>query len=634
MNAPAAAAFALLAVFLAPLVAAHAEPVSLFDGASLVGWQGDTSTTWRVEDGEIVAGDVGRMQPRNEFLRTVKRYGDFDLRLKIRLLGTEGFVNAGIQFRTEPIPNNHEVIGYQADFGAGYDGALYDESRRNKMLAQPTQEVLKKAVRPGEWNDYRIRAEGRRIRLWLNGVETVDYTEADQGIPQEGVIALQIHGNAKSQVRYKDIVIEELSSTAASDLEGASVPAVECRPRGGLPNFLAKARAGGDVRVAYFGGSITAAPGWRVQSLDWLKKEFPVARFAEINAAIGGTGSDLGAFRVGQDVIAHKPDLVFVEFAVNDGGAPPARIMATMEGIVRQILRADSATDICFVYTLALPDLPDLAKGVFQRSAAAMEAVAEHYAIPTVHFGVEVNRRIADGSLVFKAPKPEPSDPESGKPTTPSVFSTDGVHPHVETGHRLYAEVLAQAFTFIAAASTAAAAHPLPAPLRSDNWETAKLIPIDQSMLRGDWKRVTPADDERAKNFVSRMPTLWKAATPGAELTVAFTGTMLSVYDLVGPGGGMVAVRVDDQAPKSVPRIDGYCTSWRIAQLSTGSHPPGSHRATFTLEAAVPDKETILFEQNRPDLAKDPAKYADNVWYASAILLLGDLVPQAAAPPR
>ena len=57
MNAPAAAAFALLAVFLAPLVAAHAEPVSLFDGASLVGWQGDTSTTWRVEDGEIVAGD-------------------------------------------------------------------------------------------------------------------------------------------------------------------------------------------------------------------------------------------------------------------------------------------------------------------------------------------------------------------------------------------------------------------------------------------------------------------------------------------------------------------------------------------------------------------------------------------------
>ena len=156
------------------------------------------------------------------------------------------------------------------------------------------------------------------------------------------------------------------------------VKAVECRPRGGLPNFFAKAKAGGDVRVAYLGGSITAAPGWRVFSLDRLKKQFPTATFREISAAIGGTGSDLGAFRVGHDVIAHQPDLVFVEFAVNDGKAPPEQILATMEGIVRQILRADAATDICFVYTLSEPMLPDLAKGVFPRAASTMEAVADH----------------------------------------------------------------------------------------------------------------------------------------------------------------------------------------------------------------------------------------------------------------
>jgi lysophospholipase L1-like esterase len=414
---------------------------------------------------------------------------------------------------------------------------------------------------------------------------------------------------------------------AAEEAEITLVEAVECRPRGGLPNFLAKARAGGEVRVAYFGGSITAAPGWRVQSLDWLRKEFPRATFVETNAAIGGTGSDLGAFRVGQDVIAQKPDLVFVEFAVNDGGAPPARIMATMEGIVRQILRAGPATDICFVYTLSEPTLPDLTRGVFQRSASAMEAVADHYGIPTVHFGPEVTRRIAAGTLVFKAPKPEAA-------AQPEVFSTDGVHPHVETGHRLYAEVLARAFADIVAKSATAAPHPLSAPLRADNWEHAKLVPIDQTMLRGDWQRVTPADDERAKNFQGRMPVLWKAAKPGAELTVAFTGTLLSVYDLVGPGGGMVAVRVDDAPPKSVPRIDAYCTSWRIAQLATGSHPQGVHRATFTLEAAAPDKEKILFEQNRPDLAKNPEKYADNTWYASALLLLGDLAPAGSEPQR
>ena len=92
----------------------------------------------------------------------------------------------------------------------------------------------------------------------------------------------------------------------------------------------------------------------------------------------------------------------------------------------------------------------------------------------------------------------------------------------------------------------------------------------------------------------------------------------------------MVSVRVDDAAAKNVPRIDGYCTSWRIAAISTGTQPAGTHRTTFTLDGSSPDKAKILFEKNRPDLEKDPGKYADNVWYASAILLLGDLVPEDA----
>ena len=188
----------------------EAEPVSLFDGKTFAGWEGDTSKTWRIENGEIVAGDVTKQQPRNEFLATVKRYENFELRLKLKLSGTEGFVNAGVQFRTERIPNHHEVSGFQADFGAGYDGALYDESRRNKVLAKPDAETLAKASKPGEWNDYRIRVEGDHIQLWLNGVQTVDYTETDPKIAKSGIIALQIHGNAKSEVRYKDIAIEEL----------------------------------------------------------------------------------------------------------------------------------------------------------------------------------------------------------------------------------------------------------------------------------------------------------------------------------------------------------------------------------------------------------------------------------------
>lgn len=200
----------LIAVCLLGIATRLAAAAPLFDGRTFAGWEGDTATVWRIEDGMIVAGSLDRRQEKNDFLCTTKRYGDFDLRLKIKLTGTEGFVNSGIQFRSERIPNSHELIGYQADFGHGFDGALYDESRRNKILAKPADGVLKQISRPGEWHDYRIGVEWPRVRLWVNGIQTVDYTEPEPGLPATGVIALQIHGNAVSEVRFKDIEIEEL----------------------------------------------------------------------------------------------------------------------------------------------------------------------------------------------------------------------------------------------------------------------------------------------------------------------------------------------------------------------------------------------------------------------------------------
>ncbi len=188
-----------------------AAPLAIFDGETFEGWEGDTGSVWRIEDGALTAGSLEKRQEKNNFLATTKEYGDFELTLKWRLEGTEGFVNGGVQFRSQRIPDHHEVIGYQADLGAGYDGALYDESRRKKMLAQPSEEVLKKAQKPlGEWNEYRIRAEGPRIQLWLNGVQTVDYTETDEGIDAKGMIAVPIHGNATALVQYKELKIVEL----------------------------------------------------------------------------------------------------------------------------------------------------------------------------------------------------------------------------------------------------------------------------------------------------------------------------------------------------------------------------------------------------------------------------------------
>lgn len=197
-------------VALSLLSAAVAEPVSLFDGKTLNGWDGEKSKVWRVENGVIVGGSL-EGNPQNEFLTSKKVYRNFILKLEYKLEGTEGFVNGGVQFRSVRIPQPpNEMSGFQADIGAGYSGCLYDESRRKKMLAQPAKELIEKAEKPGDWNQYTIRAEEQRIQLFVNGVRTVDYTEREPGIDLKGLIALQIHGKCKAQISFRNITIEAL----------------------------------------------------------------------------------------------------------------------------------------------------------------------------------------------------------------------------------------------------------------------------------------------------------------------------------------------------------------------------------------------------------------------------------------
>ncbi|WP_166831215.1 SGNH/GDSL hydrolase family protein [Thalassoroseus pseudoceratinae] len=395
--------------------------------------------------------------------------------------------------------------------------------------------------------------------------------------------------------------------------------AVECHPRGGLPNFLQKVAAGETVKVAYLGGSITAAPGWRVQSREWLQKTYPEAKFEEIHAAIGGTGSDLGVFRLQRDVLQHQPDLLFVEFAVNDGGASPERIHKAMEGIIRQTWKADANTDICFVYTLTIKMLGDLQAGKMPRAASAMEELADHYGIPSIHFGVEVAKLEAAGDLVFQAPKPKDAA------TKPMVFSTDGVHPHVQTGHRLYVEAIARSWPKITAASGKAEPHEIVEPLRRDNWEEAKMVSIQPEMLSGDWTKL-PADHRLAKRFRRNMPELFQAVEPDATLSFQFEGTAVAVFDVLGPDGGQLSVQLDDAKPVMRNRIDGYCTYHRMAKLNVGSElKPGVHTVTITLTPNTLDKRAILFERNRGDLESKPEKYQGHTWYPAALMLIGEL---------
>jgi|LakMenEpi03Aug12_release.lakeMendotaPanAssembly.Ray.scaffolds.fasta_scaffold116444_2 hypothetical protein len=267
---------AALVVAVAPATRA-AEP--LFDGRTFSGWNGDTATTWRIEDGTIVAGDAARPAARNEFLATDRSFSDFELALEYKLdCGQK--CNAGVQFRTTRVPNHHEVIGYQADIGPGWDGSLYEESRRGRVLARAADDAVQAALAKSRdgWNEYVIRCEGPRVRLSINGVQTVDYVEADPTVPREGVIALQIHGQMVGTVRYRNIRITEFPPLLASDFRLSAGP---------------EGWEGSKQPEAFVGAQIQAAGdhGVRIVKGTLLSPPVPVEPFAYYRLRLLASGS-------------------------------------------------------------------------------------------------------------------------------------------------------------------------------------------------------------------------------------------------------------------------------------------------------------------------------------------------------
>jgi lysophospholipase L1-like esterase len=379
-------------------------------------------------------------------------------------------------------------------------------------------------------------------------------------------------------------------------------PAGLCHPRDGLGNVLAKLEAGKEVRIAYFGGSITAADGWRPKTLAWFRQQFPKARIQEINATIGGTGSDLGVFRYQQDVLRHKPDLVFVEFSVNDGGTSPEAIGQAMEGIVRQTWRADPAIDLCFVYTFVVGYEKDLDAGLCPPAPSAHERIAQHYGIPSINVAFRVAELAHQGKLVFKADKDDKSSQLAGK----LIFSNDGVHP-LDAGHELYLQVVSKAIPEIQKQSKPGS-HELKAPLRPDNWEAAKLVPLTEKMLHGSWRKLDPQQG-LGKTFGNRLPVIWEGSTPGDMIQFRFKGTLAGLYDLMGPDGGQVVWTVDDKPGGPRPRFDRYCTYHRLASLKLAEGlADKEHTATVEVLPQQPDRSSVL-DQVRNQPGFDPKKY-------------------------
>lgn len=428
--------------------------------------------------------------------------------------------------------------------------------------------------------------------------------------------------------------------------------AVEATPRLGVGNFLAKARAGQPVTVAYFGGSITAQGsdvtkkgGWRVKTTQWLREKFPQTRVTEVNAAIGGTGSGLGVYRYGHDVLVHNPDLVFVEFACNDGGdgCNVKETLRNFEGIVRQTWKKNPRTDIVFAYTITEAMRERYLTGKRPRAAQTDECVAANYGIPTVDFGPRVAKLVAENKLIIDPKAVMPTAVPKGDPKFDQalreamknekriLFANDGVHPRDE-GHDLY---LASVQALFAAMEDLPAVDHAPALAKlmtADNRENAKMVPISSAITVGDSCRALDAKDGLQRSFGHRAGQLWRISKPGDGIRFKFRGTSCQIYDLLGPNCGQVWITVDGKrCARPVPRFDSYCTYHRLASLSVYEGADGEHSVEITVDANQPDRRSVAFRLKNPEKELASPKYNGTDWYLGQVMLVGEMVEEPVA---
>lgn len=175
---------------------------SLYNRRNLRQWKGDRRL-WRVNNGVIVGSTDDLQIPGNTFLIYKKEFGNFHLKLQVKLRNG----NSGIQFRSEELPD-FVVRGLQADMAQdNWWGSIYDEKGKRGVVVNGWTGKAEKLVKPEDWNDYEILANGDSITLKVNGVVTAELKDSSR---MSGVLALQLHRGPAMKVYFRNMRIKRL----------------------------------------------------------------------------------------------------------------------------------------------------------------------------------------------------------------------------------------------------------------------------------------------------------------------------------------------------------------------------------------------------------------------------------------
>ncbi len=408
----------------------------------------------------------------------------------------------------------------------------------------------------------------------------------------------------------------------------------ETTVRNGLPNLFSKiALDSGVVKIGYIGGSITRANDqYRGQSLDYLQLTFPKVTFKGINAGVSGTGTELGAFRIKEQLLDYDPDLVFVEFAVN-GGSNEA-----MEGIVRQIISHNPKTDICFIYTIVDSQTISYQSGDMPAKIKSFEAIAQYYNIPSIHLGMYPAKLEKEVTIVWKG--------ASG--SVPMAFSFDGTHPNREGGD-LYAGALARGLAKIQNA-TSVFRTDLPTKQYISDWDLATMHNASLLLSNKGFDEIdcaTSANFMQFKEWFERVPVVRETQSFSFE----FSGSGFGLFDIGGPEAGAIEFEIDGVSAnlikqsdiqfqynnagtvKQVNRFNQYCNNRYRGQFFWIDMPTRTHRITLKAVKSTESKATLLGATNLADIQNRPDVYAKNELMIGRILVRGSALKVISSVP-